>query len=70
MAHDARNELIARVRRDAGGAFASGLAYLGDRLGLFAPLADARLTAEALAERTGTHPRYVLEWAKALSAFG
>lgn len=70
MSDDHRSALIGMIRRDAGGAFVCGLGYLGDRLGLFAPLAADRLTAETLAERTGTHPRYVLEWAKALASFG
>ena len=37
--------------------------YLGDRLGLYRSLvADGPATAVELAERTGTHPRYVREW--------
>lgn len=37
--------------------------YLGDRLGWYRSLAaDGPATAPALAERTGTHPRYAREW--------
>ena len=37
--------------------------YLGDRLGLYRSLAtDGPLTADALAARTGTNPRYIREW--------
>ncbi len=45
------------------------LIHLGDRLGLFAAMWSAGpLTAEALADRTGLHARWVLEWARALGA--
>jgi SAM-dependent methyltransferase len=37
--------------------------YLGDRLGWYRSLADdGPATADELAERTGTHPRYAREW--------
>lgn len=37
--------------------------YLGDRLGWYRSLAvDGPATADGLAARTGTHPRYTLEW--------
>lgn len=37
--------------------------YLGDRLGWYRSLsADGPATAEELARRTGTHPRYAREW--------
>lgn len=63
--------LIGRIRRDTGGAFASGLAYLGDRLGLWPALAErGPCTAAQLAEATGLVERYVLEWLRAMAAFG
>jgi 2-polyprenyl-3-methyl-5-hydroxy-6-metoxy-1,4-benzoquinol methylase len=36
--------------------------YIGDRLGLYAGLAGGPATSVELAERTGTHERYVREW--------
>ena len=65
---ESTKELAARVATDAGGAFASGLAYLGDRLGLFRALAEAPATADELAQSTGLTPRYVLEWLKGMTA--
>jgi 2-polyprenyl-3-methyl-5-hydroxy-6-metoxy-1,4-benzoquinol methylase len=45
-----------------GGALCFGV-WLGDELGLYRALAEAGpLTADALAARTGTHPRLVREW--------
>lgn len=52
-----------------GGAFISGLAYIGDRLGLFKAMAGAgELTSEELARKTGLNERYVREWLKAMTA--
>jgi SAM-dependent methyltransferase len=45
--------------------------YLGDRLGLYRALAEAPgLSAAALAERSGTHERYVHEWLEQQAASG
>ncbi len=42
---------------------------LGDRLGLYAALDGAGpLTADELAERTGLHPRWLLEWLRSQAA--
>jgi SAM-dependent methyltransferase len=71
MNDDRTQELLAQIRRDTGGAFLTGLAYIGDRLGLFAGLARVGPTSsQALAHATDTHERYVLEWLRALTAFG
>jgi SAM-dependent methyltransferase len=65
------NQLLENVRRDAGGAFLTGLAYIGDRLGLFVALAEhGPVTSQRLADVTDTEERYVLEWLRALTAFG
>jgi 2-polyprenyl-3-methyl-5-hydroxy-6-metoxy-1,4-benzoquinol methylase len=54
---------------DCGGALGVVLAALGDRLGLFAAMADGRpVSAGELAARTGTHERYVREWLNTLAA--
>ncbi len=61
--------LAERVADDLGGAFAVGLAYLGDKLGLFVALAaGGPVTSDELAQRTGLHERYVREWLKAMVA--
>ncbi len=61
--------LAERVADDLGGAFTVGLAYLGDKLGLFVALAaGGPVTSDELARRTGLHERYVREWLKAMVA--
>jgi 2-polyprenyl-3-methyl-5-hydroxy-6-metoxy-1,4-benzoquinol methylase len=61
--------LAERVAEDLGGAFTVGLAYLGDRLGLFAALAaGGPATSEEVAQRAGLHERYVREWLNAMVA--
>ena len=48
---------------DAGAAVSVLLAHLGDRLGLYRAMADSDpVTAEQVADRTGTNPRLVHEW--------
>ncbi len=48
---------------DAGSAVSVLLTHLGDRLGLYAAMADSEpVTAEQVAGRTGTNPRLVHEW--------
>ena len=55
-----------RISDDIGGAFTIGLAYIGDRLGLFSALAVAGpCSSVELAERTGLQERYVREWLRA-----
>jgi SAM-dependent methyltransferase len=55
---------------DLGAAIAAGNVVVGHRLGLYRSLADAPATAEQLAERTGTDPRYVAEWLGGQAAGG
>jgi len=46
-----------------GGAMTAGMIYLGDRLGLYAALADAgAVTSEELAAKTGLDERWLREW--------
>ncbi|WP_372016592.1 class I SAM-dependent methyltransferase [Pseudoxanthomonas sp. 10H] len=47
---------------DLGAAISATLVLVGDRLGLYRSLAQSPATADELAARTGTHPRYVREW--------
>jgi 2-polyprenyl-3-methyl-5-hydroxy-6-metoxy-1,4-benzoquinol methylase len=47
----------------------AAMIYVGDQLGLFAAMADAGpLTADALAAKTGLHPRWLLEWMRLQAA--
>lgn len=58
-----RDELVRRILRSTGGAFDIFTLYIGDRLGFYADLAaHGPSTAAEVAERTGTHARYVREW--------
>lgn len=47
---------------DLGAAISATLIQVGDELGFYKALAAERLTSAELAERTGTHERYVREW--------
>jgi 2-polyprenyl-3-methyl-5-hydroxy-6-metoxy-1,4-benzoquinol methylase len=62
-----RDQIIA----DAGGALAVPLAFLGDKLGLFAALRSGGVATSAqLAERAGLDERYVREWLLVMAASG
>lgn len=63
-------EFSLRVFEDGAATMAVLMAALGDRLGLFAELAAGDVTADELAEQAGCHPRYVREWASAMTAAG
>ena len=67
-----RVEMFAgRLATELGAALNAALIDIGDRVGLYRALADgAALTAGELAERTGTHERYVREWLNAQAAGG
>ena len=68
---DRLNELIETAVTDLGGTFQTALAEIGDKLGLYAALADAGpLNAAELADRTDTHERYIREWLRAQAAGG
>jgi SAM-dependent methyltransferase len=57
------HEFLGKVVGDLGAALSSSLAYIGQKLGLYKSLADGGpATPTELAERTGTHERYVREW--------
>jgi SAM-dependent methyltransferase len=67
---DKLNEFLHRFVADLGAVMHAPLVVLGDRLGLYAALADAPLTARELAARTSTDARYVTEWLAANAASG
>jgi 2-polyprenyl-3-methyl-5-hydroxy-6-metoxy-1,4-benzoquinol methylase len=65
------NAFTGKVLTDTAAVAAVVLAALGDRLGLFADLAErGPATGAELAARTGTDERYVREWAAGLVAAG
>jgi 2-polyprenyl-3-methyl-5-hydroxy-6-metoxy-1,4-benzoquinol methylase len=65
------NEFMQRAVGDMGAAIHAVLIMLGDRLGLYKAMGDsAPVTAQELAQRTGTHERYVREWLNANAAGG
>lgn len=69
MATDKSKEIAKRVVADVGGAFTIGLAYIGDKLGLFKTLAARdRCDSGALAQEAGLNERYVREWLKGMVA--
>ena len=62
---------IGELFAKAEGALTCALGHLGDRLGLYAALAEAGpSTSEELAERTGLHERWVREWLRQQAAAG
>jgi 2-polyprenyl-3-methyl-5-hydroxy-6-metoxy-1,4-benzoquinol methylase len=65
------NAFLGRMVGDLGAVATGALVLLGDRLGLFKAMRDGNsLTAAELAQRTGTHERYVREWLSAQAAAG
>jgi 2-polyprenyl-3-methyl-5-hydroxy-6-metoxy-1,4-benzoquinol methylase len=59
---------VERVVLDVGTAMRGGLMYIGDRLGIFAALAQSGpVTAAELAQRTGLNERYLREWLGAMA---
>lgn len=71
MDPDRIDRLIRQIQRDSGGAFISGLGYIGDRLGIFRAMAAAGPgDSVTLARATGLQERYLREWLRAMAAFG
>ena len=64
------NEFLGRFVTDLGATIAAGTAVVGQRLGLYAALAEAPATPAELAARTGCAPRYVDEWLRGQAAGG
>jgi 2-polyprenyl-3-methyl-5-hydroxy-6-metoxy-1,4-benzoquinol methylase len=61
---------LGRAVGDFAGTMATVLCALGDKLGLFAALAEGSASAGELAARAGVQERYALEWARGLTAAG
>ncbi|WP_231731778.1 class I SAM-dependent methyltransferase [Sphingomonas sp. CCH5-D11] len=65
------NALMNQLVMDAAATATAPLVLLGDRLGLYKAMAGAGpITSAELADRTGTHERYVREWLSAQAAAG
>jgi SAM-dependent methyltransferase len=56
------NAFLGKAIGDLGAAVGAVLISIGDELGLYRELAKGPLTADELAERTGTNERYIREW--------
>lgn len=57
------NVFVSKAVGDMGAAMSAALVYIGDKLGLYKAMASGgALTATELAQRTGTHERYIKEW--------
>ena len=67
---DKLGELLGRFVGDLGATAAAGNVVVGHRLGLYRSLAEGPATAQELARRTGTDPRYVAEWLRGQAAGG
>lgn len=64
-------EFVGRFAVDLGAVLHAATVLIGDRLGLYKAMSDCGWTTpEELAERTGTHLRYVREWLAAQAASG
>ena len=65
---DKLNSFMSNFVQDLGAVMHAATIVAGDELGLYKALAGEPLTAEALAEKTGTDARYVREWLSAQAA--
>ena len=63
-------DFLGRFIGDLGATVAAGNVVTGHRLGLYAALAAQSGTAEQLAARTQTNPRYITEWLRGQAAGG
>jgi hypothetical protein len=63
-------QALGRFLGDVGSAFTAVSVLTGDKLGFYKQVAGGPLTSEELAQRTGTHERYVREWLANQAAAG
>lgn len=64
------DSLLGTVVNELGAASNAALVIIGDKLGLFRALSQGAATSAELADKTGTHERYVREWLSAQAASG
>ena len=62
VTEDKLNTFLGKAVEDLGASVSAVLMLIGDELGLYTALAGHRLSAEELAQKTGTNARYVREW--------
>ena len=67
---DKLNEFLGKFVADLGATIAAGNVVIGHRLGLYKALAAGPATADELAARTQTSPRYIAEWLRGQAAGG
>lgn len=68
---DKANAFVGKMVGEVGATLTGALVVIGDKLGLYRALAkDGPATSAELAERTGTHERYVREWLANQAASG
>lgn len=64
------NAFMGRFVQDIGAVMHAATVVVGDELGLYKALAEKPMSADALAEKTGTDARYLREWLSAQAASG
>ena len=64
------NAFMGRFVGDLGAVMHAATVVVGDQLGLYKALAEKPMTAEQLAARTSTDPRYLREWLSSQAASG
>jgi 2-polyprenyl-3-methyl-5-hydroxy-6-metoxy-1,4-benzoquinol methylase len=64
------NEFLGKFVTDLGATVAAGNVVVGHRLGLYKALSEGSATADDLARRTETNPRYIAEWLRGQAAGG
>jgi SAM-dependent methyltransferase len=62
--------LLGTMVNEMGAAANAALVLIGDKLGLYRGLAQGPATSAELAQRTGTHERYVREWLSSQASSG
>jgi SAM-dependent methyltransferase len=67
---EATEAFAGRALTDFAGTMTTLMCIAGDRLGLFARLAEGPVTSAELAERAGVDERYAREWLRGLTAAG
>ena len=68
--NDKLNAFLGKFVTDLGATAAAGNVVIGHNLGLYKALAAEPATAEELAARTHTNPRYIAEWLRGQAAGG
>ncbi len=68
--NDKLHEFLGKFVTDLGATVAAGNVVIGHNLGLYKALADGPASADELAARTQTSPRYIAEWLRGQAAGG